>query len=45
MSVSREWNSLKAAWVILLLFLAVRVFLSGQFLLTPEEANYWQASQ
>ncbi len=45
MSISREWNSLKAAWIIMLLFLTVRIFLSSHFLLTPEEAVYWQTSQ
>ncbi len=45
MSVSREWNSLKAAWVILLLAFIFRVFLSSQFLLTPEEAVYWFTEQ
>lgn len=45
MSVSREWNSLKAVWSVVLLFLAARIFLGGQFLLTPEEALYWQTSQ
>ncbi|MDH3392122.1 MAG: glycosyltransferase family 39 protein [Desulfobulbaceae bacterium] len=43
MSVSSEWNSLKAAWIILLLALGARIFLSNQFLLTPDEALYWQA--
>lgn len=42
MSVSSEWISFKATWGILLLALIARVFLSGQFLLTPEEAHYWQ---
>lgn len=45
MSVSSEWNSLKAAWIILLIALVARIFFSGQFLLTPEEAVFWHAGQ
>lgn len=45
MSVSREWTSLKAVWGAILLVLVARIFLSSQFLLTPEEALYWQSSQ
>lgn len=45
MSVSREWTSLKIAWVILLMALIARIFLSSQFLLTPDEAFYWYNSK
>lgn len=43
MSVSSEWNSLKAAWIILLIALGARIFLCSQFLLTPDETLYWHA--
>lgn len=45
MSVSSEWNALKAAWILLLIALVARIFFSGQFLLTPEEALYWHSTQ
>lgn len=45
MTISREWNALKATWVLLLIGLAARVLLSGQFLLVPDETNYWQWSR
>jgi len=45
MSISREWNSLKAVWIILLLAMAARIFLSSQFLLAPDEALYWEAGR
>ncbi len=45
MSISKEWKALKATWVLLLTGLVVRIVLSGQFLLTPDETNYWQWSR
>ena len=45
MSISREWNSLKFAWAILFLAFIVRIFLSSQFLLTPDEALFWYSSK
>ncbi|GAB4336471.1 MAG: glycosyltransferase family 39 protein [Desulfobulbaceae bacterium] len=43
MSISSEWNSLKASWLIILIFFIGRIYLSGSFLLSPVEALYWQA--
>lgn len=45
MSISKEWNALKATWMVLLFGLAVRIILSSHFLLAPDEANYWQWSR
>lgn len=45
MSISKEWNALKATWIVLLFGLALRVVLSGHFLLVPDETNYWQWSR
>lgn len=45
MSVSSEWNSLKACWIILVIALIARILFSGEFLLTPEEAVYWYTGQ
>jgi len=36
---------LTGAWLVLLAGLALRLLLSGQFLLSPDEANYWQWSR
>jgi undecaprenyl-diphosphatase len=35
----------RLTWLILALGLALRLAVSGQFLLTPDEANYWQWSR
>ncbi len=45
MSPTKEWNCLRATWFVLAAALAVRLVISGQFLLTPDETNYWQWSR
>ncbi len=45
MSATKEWNCLGYAWVILFISLGVRLYLSSQFLLVPDEVNYWQWSR
>lgn len=45
MSISSEWNALKAAWGIMILAFIGRVFISSQFQLTPDEALFWQTSR
>jgi 4-amino-4-deoxy-L-arabinose transferase-like glycosyltransferase len=45
MSSTKEWNSLRATWLVLTLALVIRLIVSGQFLLVPDEANYWQWSR
>ena len=45
MNFSTEAQAQKAAWVVLFLGLAVRVAISGQFLMVPDETNYWQWSR
>ncbi len=37
--------ALSAAWGVVLACLALRLLLAGHFLLTPDEANYWQWSR
>ena len=43
--LNKEVNYLKATWIVLLFGLAIRIFLSGHFLLTPDETYYWQWSR
>jgi undecaprenyl-diphosphatase len=45
MQTTKEWNCTIAAWLIILVALAVRLFISSRFLLVPDEANYWQWSR
>jgi len=45
MSSTKEWNCLGATWLVLALALVIRLVVSGQFLLTPDETNYWQWSR
>jgi len=45
MSVSHEWKALQYTWLLLAAGLTVRIVLSGHFLLSPDEANYWQWSR
>ncbi|WP_417910135.1 glycosyltransferase family 39 protein [Candidatus Electronema sp. PJ] len=40
-----EPSSHRLTWLVLALGLALRLLISGQFLLTPDEANYWQWSR
>ena len=40
-----EPSARRSVWLILALGLALRLAVSGQFLLTPDEANYWQWSR
>jgi undecaprenyl-diphosphatase len=42
---SKEWNCLQATWLILALGLIIRLIISSQFMLVPDEANYWQWSR
>ncbi len=42
---SKEWKCLQATWLVLGLGLIIRLLISGQFLLVPDEANYWQWSR
>lgn len=45
MQTTKEWNCLIATWLVLLIGLGIRLIISGQFLLVPDEANYWQWSR
>jgi undecaprenyl-diphosphatase len=45
MSATKEWNCLGYAWVVLIISLIVRLIISNQFLLVPDEVNYWQWSR
>lgn len=46
MSATKEWSGgLRAAWLVLLLGLAVRLVLSARFNLVPDETSYWQWSR
>lgn len=45
MSVSHEWKALKITWFLLFAGLVIRIILGGQFLLSPDETNYWQWSR
>lgn len=45
MSATKEWSCFAATWVIIAGALLVRLILSSQFLITPDEANYWQWSR
>ncbi len=45
MSTSKEWKSFSICWLVLLLAFAFRLVLSGNFLLVPDEVNYWQWSR
>ncbi|CAK8723310.1 4-amino-4-deoxy-L-arabinose transferase [Candidatus Electronema aureum] len=40
-----EQSSRRLVWLILALGLAVRLLISGHFLLSPDETNYWQWSR
>ncbi len=40
-----EQQNCRLTWLILALGLTLRLAISGQFLLTPDEANYWQWSR
>lgn len=40
-----ETSSRRLVWLVLALGLAVRLLISGHFLLIPDEANYWQWSR
>jgi len=45
MGISKEWKALNWTWFLLLAGLVIRIALSGQFLLAPDETNYWQWSR
>ena len=45
MSSTKEWNCLGATWLVLTAALIIRLLISSHFLLTPDEANYWQWSR
>ncbi len=45
MNGTKEWNCLGATWLVLFLALVIRLVLSSHYLLTPDEANYWQWSR
>jgi len=45
MAVAKEWNCMGWTWLVLLIALIVRLFLCNNFLLFPNEANYWQLSR
>ena len=45
MSSTKEWNCLWGTWLVLGLALVIRLIISSQFLLVPDEANYWQWSR
>lgn len=45
MNLSTESQARKAAWLVIFAGLAVRIAISGQFLLAPDESNYWQWSR
>ena len=42
---ARERRCRTLTWLLLVLALILRLFLSGQFLLAPDETNYWQWSR
>ncbi len=42
---TQETHFVRLTWLVLGLGLAVRLFMSGQFLLVPDEAYYWQWSR
>lgn len=42
---SSRFNTLQAAWIVLLSAFVLRLLLAAQFLLVPDEANYWQWSR
>ncbi|MCW5200850.1 glycosyltransferase family 39 protein [Desulfobulbus sp. F4] len=44
-TTSTELSSRRLTWLILALGLAVRLLISSQFLLLPDEVNYWQWSR
>jgi undecaprenyl-diphosphatase len=43
--VNRHLSDRTLTWLLLLLALGLRLAVSGQFLLAPDEANYWQWSR
>jgi len=45
MQTTKEWNCLVATWLVILAGVGIRLAISGQFLLVPDEANYWQWSR
>ncbi|MDH3348058.1 MAG: glycosyltransferase family 39 protein [Desulfobulbaceae bacterium] len=45
MSATKEWDCFAATWVIIAGALLMRLVLSSQFLISPDEANYWQWSR
>lgn len=45
MSTPQELNARRATWLLIAAGLVLRVLLGGQFLLSPDEANYWQWSR
>jgi len=45
MQTTKEWNCMVATWLVILIGLGVRLAVSTQFLLVPDEANYWQWSR
>ena len=42
---TKEWSCLGATWLVLFLTLVIRLLAGSQFLLVPDEANYWQWSR
>ena len=42
---AKETRYIRLTWLVLATGLAVRLLISGQFLLVPDEANYWQWSR
>ncbi len=45
MQTTKQWNCMIATWLVILAGLGIRLAVSGQFLLVPDEANYWQWSR
>ncbi|HEB67991.1 MAG TPA: glycosyltransferase family 39 protein, partial [Desulfobulbus sp.] len=45
MQTTKEWNCMVATWLVILIGLGIRLAVSTQFLLVPDEANYWQWSR
>jgi len=45
MNSTKEWNCLGATWLVLFLALVIRLVAGSQFLLVPDETNYWQWSR
>ncbi len=43
--ITEQSSARRATWLLLLIALAVRIIVSGQFLLVPDETNYWQWSR